>query len=61
MNVLITGGTGDVGTALSERLISSGHRVVVYDLKNECLPRGSTQRVRPLFDCAGSTPCRAFG
>jgi nucleoside-diphosphate-sugar epimerase len=38
MNVLITGGAGSVGVELSKRLISLGHGVVVYDLKNDCLP-----------------------
>ena len=40
MNVLITGGSGDVGTELSKRLILSGHAVVVYDLENRGLPDG---------------------
>ncbi|HJT43161.1 MAG TPA: NAD(P)-dependent oxidoreductase [Rhizomicrobium sp.] len=40
MKILITGGAGDVGTELSKRLVSSGHLVVVYDLKKERLPAG---------------------
>jgi nucleoside-diphosphate-sugar epimerase len=40
MKVLITGGTGDVGSELSARLVSSGHDVVVYDLKKESLLAG---------------------
>ena len=38
MNVLITGGAGNVGFELSKKLVSSGNRVVVYDLKNDDLP-----------------------
>jgi nucleoside-diphosphate-sugar epimerase len=40
MKVLITGGAGEVGIELSRRLVSSGHVVVVYDLKKERLPAG---------------------
>ncbi len=40
MKVLITGGGGDVGIALAERLVSSMHHVVVYDLKGDGLPPG---------------------
>src|SRR5579871_5848005 len=40
MNVLITGGAGGIGIELSRKLVSSGHSVVVYDLKNDGLPTG---------------------
>jgi nucleoside-diphosphate-sugar epimerase len=40
MKVLITGAGGDVGIAISERLISSNCEVVAYDLRGEHLPTG---------------------
>jgi nucleoside-diphosphate-sugar epimerase len=40
MKVLITGGAGDIGIELSKRLVSSGHGVVIYDLKKDRLPAG---------------------
>ena len=40
MKALVTGGCGDVGIALSEKLVESGHRVVVYDQKQTRLPNG---------------------
>ena len=31
MNVLLTGGSGSIGTALFEDLRKSGHKVIIYD------------------------------
>ena len=36
MNILITGGSGFVGSALSARLLEQGHRVVVIGSSREC-------------------------
>ena len=40
MKILITGAGGNIGIAVSERLISSNHDVVAYDLRNEGLRAG---------------------
>lgn len=37
MNVLITGGAGFIGSALSELLLEEGHQVTVVDIKDSCI------------------------
>jgi nucleoside-diphosphate-sugar epimerase len=41
MKVLITGGGGVIGLALTERLLASGYEVVVYDIKGDQVPAGA--------------------
>lgn len=38
MTILITGGNGSIGVALTERLLASGHEVVVYDIAGDEVP-----------------------
>jgi nucleoside-diphosphate-sugar epimerase len=35
MNVFITGGTGFLGTALTQKLLAQGHRVTILTRSNE--------------------------
>ncbi len=46
MNIVITGGSGFVGSYLSERLINDGHNLIVVDN----LLTGSTENIRDLMD-----------
>ena len=45
MNILVTGGAGFIGSHLADRLVASGHRVVVLD--NEATGRRENVRRRP--------------
>jgi nucleoside-diphosphate-sugar epimerase len=41
MKVLITGGSGIIGRGLAEKLLASGHEVLVYDIGRETMPAGA--------------------
>ena len=46
MNIVITGGSGFVGSYLCENLINDGHKIIVIDN----LLTGSTQNINNLMD-----------
>ena len=46
MNIVITGGSGFVGSYLCERLINDGHNLIVVDN----LLTGSTENISDLID-----------
>ncbi len=46
MNIVITGGSGFVGSYLCEKLINDGHEVIVIDN----LLTGSTENIKNLMD-----------
>ena len=46
MNIVITGGSGFVGSYLCEKLIIDGHKIVVIDN----LLTGSTENINDLMD-----------
>jgi len=59
MKILLSGGTGFIGTLLIERLISSGHQITI--LSRQTLPdRGSCQYVRDLEDISQDQPIDAI-
>ena len=46
MNIVITGGSGFVGSYLCEKLINDGHKIIVIDN----LLTGSTENINNLLD-----------
>ena len=46
MNIVITGGSGFVGSYLCEKLITDGHKIIVIDN----LLTGSTENINNLLD-----------
>ena len=46
MNIVITGGSGFVGSYLCEKLINDGHKIIVIDN----LLTGSTENINDLLD-----------
>ena len=50
MNILVTGGTGFIGSALTRNLIATGHRVTVLSRFPEKVPRICGQEVKALAD-----------
>ena len=46
MNIVITGGSGFVGSYLCEKLINDGHKIIVIDN----LLTGSTENIKDLMD-----------
>lgn len=60
MNILMTGGTGFIGSALTATLLDQGHRVTILSRSREKVTRMFADTVTPLTDLKRLPPADSF-